>query len=152
MSTPRRGRGDQGQVAGMEAVPFGLLVFTVGTLLIAHTWAVVDAKFLTATAAREAAHAAAEAPSAPAASEAAATAAEAVAARSGRSRDDLTLSLLGGPFGRCRPVIAEAADVVPAIGLPWRGDRPTTLVRTRHREVVDPYRDGLDGVAHCEDG
>ena len=36
-----RCRGDAGQVGGIEALPFGLLVFVVGTLLIANAWAVV---------------------------------------------------------------------------------------------------------------
>ena len=34
---------DRGQVGGIEALPFGLLVFVVGALLVANTWAVVDA-------------------------------------------------------------------------------------------------------------
>ncbi len=62
MVTAGRLRGDAGQVAGIEAVPFGLLVLTVGVLLVAHTWAVVDAKFVTTAAAREAARAYVEAP------------------------------------------------------------------------------------------
>ena len=50
----RRCRGDAGQVGGIEALPFGLLVFVVGALLIANAWAVVDAKFATDAAARQA--------------------------------------------------------------------------------------------------
>ena len=41
----RRCAGDAGQVGGIEALPFGLLIFVVGTLLIANAWAVIDAKF-----------------------------------------------------------------------------------------------------------
>ena len=36
--TPGRAHGDAGQVGGIEALPFGLLIFVVGTLLIALTW------------------------------------------------------------------------------------------------------------------
>jgi hypothetical protein len=36
-----RDRGDdRGQVGGIEVLPFGLLVFVVGTLLVANAWAV----------------------------------------------------------------------------------------------------------------
>ena len=57
----KRLRGDAGQVGGIEAVPFGLLVLLVGILVLAHTWAVVDAKFVTAGTAREATRAFVEA-------------------------------------------------------------------------------------------
>ena len=45
---------DCGQVGGIEVLPFGLLVFIVGTLLVANAWAVVDAKLAVTSAAREA--------------------------------------------------------------------------------------------------
>ena len=32
---------DAGMVGGVEALPFGLLVFVVGSLLVANAWAVV---------------------------------------------------------------------------------------------------------------
>ena len=53
---PARGRagGDGGQVGGIEALPFGLLVFVVGALLVANAWAVVDAKLAVDAAARQA--------------------------------------------------------------------------------------------------
>ena len=35
------GRTDAGQVGGIEALPFGLLVFVIGALLVANCWAVV---------------------------------------------------------------------------------------------------------------
>ncbi len=40
----RRARGDAGQVGGFEAIPFGVLVFVLGALLITNAWAVIDAK------------------------------------------------------------------------------------------------------------
>jgi hypothetical protein len=36
----RRARSDAGQVGGIEALPFGLLVFVVGATLVANAWAV----------------------------------------------------------------------------------------------------------------
>src|SRR5690606_27037415 len=46
---------DAGQVAGIEVLPFGFLLFVVGVLLLANAWAVVDAKMSVTSAAREAA-------------------------------------------------------------------------------------------------
>ena len=39
---------------GMEVIPFGLLTFVVGALLVANAWAVIDAKMAVSAAAREA--------------------------------------------------------------------------------------------------
>ena len=147
---PRRLRGQSGQVGGIEAVPFGLLVLVVGVLVLAHTWAVVDAKFVTAASAREATRAYVEAPTAARAQDDAQQSAAAAAAATGRSLDGLDHEP-GGRFGRCTPARFVAALSVPAFGLPWRPDRPTATVRSSHQELVDPYRDGLPGLADCED-
>ncbi len=128
----KRLRGDAGQVGGIEAVPFGLLVLLVGVLVLAHTWAVVDAKFITAGTAREATRAFVEA----------ADEVEADAAVDGLSGQRT--------FARCRPARFVARMEVPAFGLPWRPARPTVTVRSAHQELVDPYRDGLPGVADCD--
>ena len=40
--TTVRASGDRGQVAGIEAIPFGLLVLMVGSLIVASAWSVVD--------------------------------------------------------------------------------------------------------------
>lgn len=150
--TARRVRGDGGQVAGIEAVPFGLLVLTVGILVVAHTWAVVDAKFVTTAAAREATRAYVEAPSSDLAVVRATEAALDVVERSGR--DPRTLRLTGGAsrFGRCAPTRHEAVLEVVAVAVPWRDDRPSVSVRADHTEVVDPYRSGLPGLASCRVG
>jgi len=146
----RRARGDAGQVGGVEAVPFGLIVLGVGILVLAHTWAVVDAKFLTAAAAREATRAYVEAPEADTASVDAVSAAHA-ALPTGRRLHDLDHHVAGGGFGRCAPARFSATIAVPAFGLPWRPDRPEVRVRSAHEELVDPFRDGLPGLADCED-
>ena len=54
-------------------LPFGVLIFVVGSLLIANAWAVVDAKLATTAAAREAARAYVESGSAAAGAGAAST-------------------------------------------------------------------------------
>jgi hypothetical protein len=150
--TARRLRGDAGQVAGIEAIPFGLLVLTVGVLLVAHTWAVVDAKFVTTAAAREAARAYVEAPLPGVAEASAMEAAGAVVERSGRDPGTLHLDRLSRGFGRCVPTRFEAVLEVPTVATPWRGDRPAHSVRADHSEVVDPYRNGLPGLATCAVG
>ena len=53
---------DRGQVAGIEAIPFGILLFVIGALLIANAWAVIDVKMAVTSAAREAARTYVEAP------------------------------------------------------------------------------------------
>ena len=56
-------RGDSGAIGGIEVLPFGVLIFVVGSLLVANAWAVVDTKFMvTGTPAREAVRAYVEAP------------------------------------------------------------------------------------------
>jgi hypothetical protein len=140
-------RGDAGQVAGIEAVPFGLLVFASGALVVAQAWAVVDAKFLAGTAAREATRAYVEAPSAEAADREALAAGRAAVPRRGDT--DVDLRRVDAGYGRCREVTFEATWIVPAVVLPWRGPRAEVAVRARHTEVVDPYRDGLAGAASC---
>jgi hypothetical protein len=135
----RRLRGDRGQVGGIEAVPFGLLVLVVGILLVAHTWAVVDAKFLTAAAAREATRAWVEDDGADARD-------AAERAVDGRPLAALTRT---GELRRCATARWSADIVVPAFGVPWRDERPQVTVRSVHTEVVDPYRDGLPGLADC---
>ena len=45
--SPRIARGagpERGAIAGIEALPFGMLLFVAGTLFIANIWAVIDAK------------------------------------------------------------------------------------------------------------
>src|SRR3954447_14686723 len=51
----RRWHDERGQVGGLEALAFGLLIFVIGTLIVANAWAVVDAKFAVESAARQAA-------------------------------------------------------------------------------------------------
>ena len=138
--------GDAGQVAGIEAVPFGLLVLLVGVLVIAHTWAVVDAKFMATSAAREAARTYVEG------SEAGSATRDAFASVADVERGaghQLRLQVLGPEFERCRLAHLRASTTVPTIGVPWRRDRPALTVSAEHREIVDPYRDGLPGMASC---
>jgi putative hemolysin len=157
----RRG-GDAGQVAGIEAIPFGILVFVVGTLLIANLWAVIDAKSAVDAAAREATRSYVEShvdgtttPSA-AADTAVAAGLAALEAR-GRDPSQATLELtsldgVGGQSGftRCARATFTASYQVPALTIPWIGGFGDGFtVTSRHSELVDPFRGGVPGSAEA---
>jgi len=150
-------REDQRGMAGVEVLPFGVLVFVVGTLLVAFAWGVVDAKVAVSAAAREAARAYVESNVRVAGDTAAAEAAGADAARhavadQGRRSGDPPLHvsfavdpLSGEPgFARCNLVTVTAVYKVPVFNLPWARRAPLFYATTaRHREVVDPLRSGV---------
>ena len=145
-----RARGDAGQVGGIEAIPFGLLVFVVGSLLIANAWAVVDAKFATDAAARQAVRTFVEGTDPDAARRDAVDAG--LAAIDGHGRDPARASVQ--PVGdavlaRCERVIFEAEYEVPALSLPFIGGfgGGPFRVRSAHSELVDPFRSGVPGSA-----
>jgi len=108
---------DRGQLAGIEALPFGVLTFVVGMLLVVNAWGVVDAKQATTSAAREAVRAYVEAPD-----EATAVAAAEEAARRsmeghGRDSSRTTVEIRhadGRPFGRCTRVAVTVHHPVQA--------------------------------------
>lgn len=147
-----RCRGDIGQVGGMEVLPFGFLVFICGTLLFVNVWGVIDAKFAVTAAAREAARAYVEADDAAQAhAEAQARAVETMDAY-GRGGDRVTIANaeLSEPFGRCARVSITVTYDVPIIAIPFIGGLGNLEpVESTHTEIVDPFRDGLDGVASC---
>lgn len=146
----RRCCGDRGQVAGIEALPFGLLVFVVGSLLIANAWAVVDAKLATDAAARQAARTFVEGTDPTDALEAASTAALDTIAAHGRDRARATVDIGGSQaLRRCDRVSFTVSYEVPALLLPLIGGYgPTPFrVRSTHSELVDPFRGGLEGDA-----
>lgn len=136
-------RDEAGQMAGIEAVPFGVLTFVVAVLIVANAWAVIDAKVAVSTAAREATRAFVETPAgADPLARAQAAGREAMRGM-GRDPDRLDLRSVGGAFGRCQTARFEAGYRIPAIRLPWVGGLGEFTATARHAEVVDPYRTGL---------
>ncbi len=145
---------EQGMVAGLEALAFGVLVFVFGTLMVLHGWAVVDARFATSAAAREAVRAVTQAPvdATTVELEMAATSAatQALAAHGYAVAPTLVDTALTRQ--RCATVavtveLEVGAGVVPGIGPPV-----SYPVRSRYAEVVDPFRAGLgdaDGLVAC---
>ncbi|HUS60596.1 MAG TPA: hypothetical protein VMY34_00270 [Acidimicrobiales bacterium] len=140
--------GDRGQVGGIEAIPFGLLIFVLGSLLIANAWAVVDAKFATDAAARQAARTFVEGTDGADALAAAEGAGRAAIEGHGRDPARVVIAPVGALLlARCEQVTFEAVYEVPALSIPLIGGYGTApfRVRSTHSEVVDPFRSGLDG-------
>jgi hypothetical protein len=144
-------RGDErGQVAGIEAVILGLLVFFVGTLVISNAWGVLDAKLAASSAAREATRAYVEAASADDALADAEAAARNAMSGHGRQPGRTEIQMLEGSFVRCARVTFQVSHPVPLIRVPFIGSAGTGFTaRARHSEVVDPYRAGLPAAAAC---
>ena len=139
-------------MAGIEVLPFGLLVFVVGVLLVSNAWAVIDAKMAVAAAAREATRAYVEAPAGADALALARAAAEEAIRGAGRDPARLQLVPETAGFVRCQRVTFAASYQVPAVSLPWIADYGDGFTTTaRHSEVVDPYRTGVAlGTERCD--
>jgi hypothetical protein len=153
VSAPRRWRrwhrDERGQAGGIEALPFGILIFVVGALLVASAWAVIDTKLAVVSAAREAARSYVEAEDAGSAATAAQHAADEAMANHGRGGPVTVTIDAPAAFARCAPVSVRVSYEVPAVPLPWIGGLGTTEVSSTHSERVDPFRDGLPGAAQC---
>ena len=135
-------RDERGQV-GIE-LPFGVLTFVVGALLVANAWAVIDAKMAVSAAAREATRAFVEAPVDEDPLAMADAAARSAIEGAGRDPAQLVLTPLDATFARCETVLFEASYQIPAVRVPFLGGFGSGFTATaRHAEVVDPYRTGV---------
>jgi hypothetical protein len=144
-------RSEDGFVGGMEALPFGFLVFVAGTLLLVNAWGVFDSHLAAGAAAREAVRAFVESDGdGVLAGEAAAD-----EALEGHGKDveraDLRWTPSSPLLERCAPVTAEVTYRVPLIAVPWIGAFGGGFIETtaHHTEVVDPYRSGLPVDGGC---
>ena len=140
--------GERGQAGGIEALPFSVLIFVVGALLVASAWAVVDTKLAVVSAAREGARTYVEATDRHTATAGATAAAEEAMANHGRSGPASITFAEPPTFARCAAVTVRAVPR-PAVPLPWIGGIGSISVSARHTERIDPFRDGLAGVAAC---
>ena len=141
-------RDERGVVGGLEALPFGVLVFVIGTLIVINAWGVVDAKMSVASAAREAVRAYVEAPEGTDPVKAARSAAQGTLEAMGRTARSPAIRL-SGDFARCSRITAEVAYRIPALRLPWVGGLGSFTARSTATELVDPLRSGLAGEATC---
>lgn len=142
--------GQAGAVGGVEVLPFGVLIFVAGTLLVSNAWAVVDARTVVGEVVREAGRTYAESSGSSYAADRAVLAGEDVLRGYGRNPDHLSIQFLGPQqFGRCGRVTVEATYSVPSVRLPFGRDLGRRTVRARHTELIDPLRHGLTGEAGC---
>lgn len=148
-------RGERGQAGGMEVLPFALLIFVGGALLIINIWGVVDAKYATDAAARESARwvveTAGQTTTADALRAGATTIATDTLADHGRTGPaTVEVGPPGAAFVRCERIEVTVSIEVPAIRLPFVGGFGDAFdVRATHGELVDPTRSGVDGMASC---
>lgn len=135
---------ERGAVGGFEVLPFGLLVFIGGTLLLTNAWAVIDGTLAASAAAREATRAFVEATTD--AEDAADEAARETIAGHGRdpARAEVTWDV-GPDHRRCAVNTIVVRYRVPTFTVPFLGAFGSGVIETsgRHTEVVDPYRGGL---------
>ena len=137
-------RNEGGQIGGVEALAFGVLVLVLGMLGAATAWAVVDTKVAATSAAREAARTYVESDGSTAAWDDAADRGREAFAGHGRDPAALRLPPPAGSFGRCGPVTVTASTALVLPRIPGiRAVARRVTVRASHTEVVDPYRAGL---------
>lgn len=140
-------------MAGIEAIPFGILVFVVGVLLLTNAWAVIDAKLAADAASREAARAYVEGWPDPVASwsDAQQRGRDAASAQ-GRDGARLLLSRSLDPgYERCARVTVTARYRVPALSVPYVGGFGHGFtVASTHSEVIDAYRSGGSAGGPCD--
>ncbi len=141
---PGSRRDERGQIGGVEAIAFGVLVLVLGMLGAASAWSVVDTKVAASSAAREAARSWVESDGSPGAWDEAASRGREAFAGHGRNPATLSLPHPADGFARCGPVTVTASTAVDLPRLPGvRAVARRVTVRASHTEVVDPYRSGL---------
>lgn len=139
---------ERGAVGGVEAIPFGLLLFVAGILVVANTWAVIDAKVATEAAAEQSARYLVESDGDVAgALERGEAAFEGIVGH--RRRLDGTVRV-DGAFRRCARVTVTFRYVAPMATVPLVGGWGRGIaVESSHSEIVDPYRAGLGAASAC---
>ena len=145
----RRRRDERGQVGGLEALAFGLLIFVIGTLIVANAWAVVDAKFAVELAARQAARTFVETGHSQEEAAAAGRRAGLAVLEDARRSTGADVSL-EGDYRRCGRISATVSTTVPYLHIPLIGRTGSGFrVAATHTEIVDPFRAGPPGEARC---
>lgn len=152
--TRDRWHDDDGFAAGLEALAFGVVVFVFGTLIVINAWAVVDARFAAAAAAREAVRAVVQVEGtdltvAQLETRALGAASQAFLAHGYTAAPTLSAASLS--VTRCATVAVTIGLQVEPTVVPGLIEPGAYTVRASHAEVVDPFRSGLvgDGVADC---
>ncbi|MHB1486668.1 MAG: hypothetical protein ACYCS7_06665 [Acidimicrobiales bacterium] len=152
MKKPRIGwrhRGESGQLGGLEALVFGVMIFVLGTLVIANAWAVIDVKMQLAGAARQGVRAFIQAAPGSDPLAVATRAARMALVAQGGDPTRMVVSATG-TLSRCNRVTLTVSYRVPLITVPLLGGFSHGFTDSaRDSELVDPYRSGLPGEAVC---
>lgn len=132
-------RDDRGQVAGIEAVPFGIAVFVGLTLVIVNGWAQINARGVADSMAREYLRAYTQSTSSAAAHAAGDRAvARVVAAHQlGATRVSVDAPTV---FAPCDKAEVTVALEIPAVRIPFIGTLGSAEVRAVQRDRIDAYR------------
>lgn len=141
---------ERGFAGGIEVLPFAVLVFVLGTVLVVNAWAVVDAKLSVESAAREATRAYVEAGDRSRAEGASTAAARAAFEASGHRPAGLRVRHTVAGYVRCAPGEFEVSYEVRAVRIPIIGGlgHHVTVVG-RHREIIDPFTAGFGPANRC---
>lgn len=141
MTRCRRCCGEQGFVGGSEVLPFGLLIFVAGILIIVNAWAVVDTKMALDSAAQVMSRTISEADHLD--TEAIDALARGTVADLGLDPGPVTVEIEPADTAlvRCARVTVTLGYPVPALTLPILGRIGETVeVHATASELVDPYR------------
>lgn len=142
--------GERGFAGGIEVLPFAVLVFVLGTVLMVNAWAVLDAKLAVEAAAREATRAYVEAGDASRAKRASTAAVQAAFEASGHDPGGLRVRHTATEYVRCAPVEFEVSYEVRAVRIPIiHGLGHDITVVGRHREIIDPFAAGFGRENRC---
>jgi len=140
MITGSRHRFDErGQAAGIESIPFGVLIFIGGLLLMVNAWAVVDRRGSVDAAASAYLRSYSSASSADEGRLRGESAARASLGDQLETARALRIRHPAEPFGPCRIAEVVVTVEVPMVEMPFIGKFGRTDVSTTQRELVQPY-------------
>lgn len=133
-------------MAGMEALPFGVLVLIGGMLLVLNTWTVVDARAGVDAAARDYLRAYTASASPADGHRSGERAATSTLEGHGRTTDSLTIDPPLERFGPCTLATVTVRVVIPAVRIPFVGIISETTISSTQSELVQPYSTMAPGV------
>ncbi len=142
-------RSERGFVAGSDGLIFGVLIFVLGTLVVVNLWALIEARNVANSVARDYLRAYTEAPDPATAVQRGDRAA--IAAAGAAHGDGWTWSIRGADpssFGPCARASVTVEVKVAGIAVPVIRGLGERTVRVTRTELVDPYRGLTSGDAY----
>ena len=134
---------ERGQVGGVESIPFGVLVFIVGTLIAVNGWGWLSTHRAADSIAREYLRTYTEQRSEAEASAAASDVADIIIESRSISPDRVTITT-PTTHEPCEIAQVTVAIATPAMRLPFITDLGARTVSVTHIERMDPYRSRTD--------